>query len=132
VDQYPDYLERQEGPDGQYCDLLTRIPYDRQRTLELWLSRARSKNDQMDAALHALLWTDYAPAKGKHVLTGEWTDDVGMAGAEIVEKWRERAMELYNDWFAAAMPGPKESTRTGRRTGISVKSAEASETPEPR
>jgi hypothetical protein len=118
------YTEHQEGPDGQSCELLTRIPYDRQRMIETAMYRARSNVDRLDAAFRALLWS----ATVKDVLTGETTDDVDRAAAEVIQPWRVRAVELYNDWFKAAYPGPKGSSGTGRRTRSGAKTAPPSET----
>ena len=117
----PEYLERQEGPDGQHCDLLTRVPYDRQRMIEMAFARARSDVDRLDACFRGLLWGD---AVVKDALTGEQTADYDRAPAEVIQPWRIRAGELYNTWFAVAFPGPKGSTRTGRRTGSSAKPSE--------
>lgn len=108
----PEYVEHQEGPDGQYCDLLTRVPYPRQRVIEIAMSQARTTVDAMDAAFQGMLWS----CSVKDALTGEMTDDVDQAGAEVVQPWRVRAMELYNAWFKEAMPGPKGTSRTGSRT----------------
>lgn len=118
------YLERQDGPDGQFCELLTRVPYDRQRVIEVALAGSRSTLDRMDAALRAMLWT----CSVKDALTGEVTDDIVKAGAEVVQPWRIRAMELYNDWYKAAMPGPKGSARTDSRTPPSGKTPKPSAT----
>jgi hypothetical protein len=106
------YLERQEGPDGQWCDLLNRVPYDRQRMIETGLVNARSSRDQMDAALRGMFWR----CSVRDALTGEITDDLNRAGAEVVQPWRMRAMELYNDWYRDAFPGPKGSSRTASPT----------------
>ncbi len=119
-----EWLERQEGPDGQYADLLTRVPYDRQRAIEISLGRFQSELDQQDAALRGLLWE----ASVKDTLTGETTDDIGRAGAEVIQPWRIRAMELYNAWYKAAMPGPKGSAGTGHRTRRSGRKTSPSET----
>jgi hypothetical protein len=121
------YTERQEGPDGQHCDLLTRVPYDRQRMIETAMSRARTVRDQQDAALRGLLWE----ASVKDTLTGEMTSDVDRAGAEVIQPWRERAVELYNEWYAVAFPGPKGFSRTASRTPPSGKTRAPSETSEP-
>jgi hypothetical protein len=59
------------------------------------------------------------------------TTDVGRAAAEVIKPWRERAVQLYTDWYAQAFPGPKESTRTGRQRSTSTSRA-ASATSESR
>lgn len=112
-----EWLERQEGPDGQWCDLLKRVPYDRQRIIEVALTTARSVRDMDDAALRGMLWR----CSVKDTLTGEVSQDIGDAGAEVVEPWRKRAQELYNAWFKTAFPGPKGSSRTGSQTRRSGK-----------
>lgn len=113
MDEPTEFLETLEGPDGQKCRLLTRVPYDRQRIIERLMASARSNADRSDAALQGLLWdctvTDY--------LTGKETQDIGAASAAVIEPWRIRAVDLYNAWYAEAMPGPKGSTRTAPRTG---------------
>jgi hypothetical protein len=123
-----EYLERQEGPDGNTCELLTRVPYDRQRMIEQGLARARDNRDQMDACLRGLLWS----CDVVDVLTGEKTQDIDRAGAEIVQPWRKRAVDIYNGWYAEAFPGPKGSSRTGSRTPRSGKTLERSEMSAPR
>lgn len=126
-----EWLERQEGPDGQWCDLLTRIPYGVERRVEIGLSFARSQRDQMDAVLRALIAEDRDEkprCSVKDALTGEVCDDINRAAAEVIQPWRVRAMELYNAWFKAAMPGPKGSSRTGNRTPTSGKAKRASTT----
>lgn len=112
-----EWLERQEGPDGQWCDLLNRVPYDRQRIIEIELSKARSVRDMDDAALRGMLWA----CSVKNTLTGEQSEDISVASAAVVEPWRKRAQELYNDWYKTAFPGPKGSSRTGSRTQPSGK-----------
>lgn len=123
--EHPEYLEHQEGPDGQCCDLLTRVPYERQRALEINLRNGRNAQDQDDAALRAFLWRaadvdEYhvgCKPNVKHDLTGDFTDDLGKASLAVIQPWRERASELYNAWFEAAMPSQKKgSGRTGRST----------------
>lgn len=121
-----EWLERQEGPEGQWCDLLKRVPYDRQRMIEVGMRGGRSGADTMDAVLTGMLWE----CKVKDALTGEMTTDIQRAGAEIVQPWRTRAVELYNAWYAEAMPGPKGSPRTGSRTPRSGKKTPASATSE--
>jgi hypothetical protein len=119
-----EWLERQEGPDGQFCELLTRVPYDRQRMIERGIFDARSEADGQDAVLRGLLWT----MSVRDTLTGEMTDDIGKAAANVIEPWRERAVELYNAWYETAMPGPKGSSRTASRTRTSGKPTKPSET----
>lgn len=129
MDTHPEYLEHQEGPDGQHCDLLNRVPYDNQRKVEAAFAWARSPNDRLDAALRGMLWTpadvdEYhvgCKPRVKHMLTGEITDDLGAAGTDVVQPWRVRASELYNAWSEIAFPGPKGSSRTGNRTPTSGK-----------
>lgn len=130
--ELPEYLERQEGPDGQHCDLLNRVPYDRQRMIETAMIDAKTARDMADAAFRGLLWTEHEPAKVKDALTGEWSEDVDRAGAEVIEPWRNRAVELYNRWHKDAFPGPKGSPRTADRTRPSGRTAKASAISEPR
>jgi hypothetical protein len=122
-----DYIERQDGPDGQFCELLTRIPYDRHRMIEKALFDARSELDARDAALRGLLWS----VSVKDALTGAETADIDKAGAEVIEPWRKRAVELYNAWYESAFPGPKGSSRTASRTRTTGKTDRASETSAP-
>ncbi len=63
-----EWLERQEGPNGQYCDLLTRLPYERQRMIEALPPTSRPA-DIKDVVLRALLWD----AKVNDTLTGQPT-----------------------------------------------------------
>lgn len=107
-----EWLERQEGPDGQWCDLLKRVPYDRQRLIEMAMDRSRSVRDQQDSALRGMLWA----CQVRDVLTGDTTDDIDKASGEVVVPWRERAIVLANEWWKAAMPGPKGSSGTASRT----------------
>ena len=123
-----DYTETLEGSDGQTCELLTRVPYDRQRMIERGMFEAKSELDAQDIVFHGLLWT----AKVNDALTGEPTEDVDKAGAEVIDPWRQRAVELYNAWYAVAFPGPKGSSRTASRTRTSGKTAAPSETSAPR
>jgi len=122
-----DYTERQEGPDGQYCYLLTRVPYDVQRMIEAGMAVARTNNDRLDACFRGLLWGE---RNVKDTLTGEMTDDVDRAAAEVIQPWRVRAAELYNDWWKQAFPGPKGSPRKGSPTQSSGKAQPPSETSE--
>lgn len=123
-----EWLERQEGPEGQWCDLLKRVPYDRQRMIEVGLRDGRNALDAQDAALRGMLWA----CSVRDTLTGAMVDDIERAGAEVVQPWRLRAMELYNDWYKVAMPGPKGSARTVNRTQTSGKTSAPSETGAPR
>jgi hypothetical protein len=107
TDISPEFLERLEEPDGDLCVLLNRVPYDRQRVIEIALAEARSTADRLDAALRGMLWE----AKVKDYLTGEATDDPARANTAHVFKWRLRAMELYNAWYAEAFPDPKPRKR---------------------
>ena len=114
----PEYVEHQEGPDGQWCDLLIRIPYENQRVIEIGMSHARSNNDRLDAIFQGML----KGCEVKDYLTGEPSDDPMKAATEVIQPWRERAMELYNAWSAVAFPGPKGSPRKpGNRTPTSGK-----------
>ena len=122
-----DYTERQEGPDGQYCDLLTRVPYANQRMIEIGLSYARTNADRMDAALRGLL----VGCSVLHELTRERSDDLNDAAAEVVVPWRVRAMDLYNAWYKQAFPGPKETSRTDQSTPPSGKKTPRSATGAP-
>lgn len=119
-----DWIERQEGPDGQWCDLATRVGYGAQRRIEVTLALARTGTDAADAALRALV----EGCSVKDVFTGELTADIDRASAEVVEPWRRRAMELYNAWYKDAHPGPKGSSRTASQTPTSGKTKPASET----
>lgn len=119
-----DYLEKQDGPDGQTCELLTRIPYDRHRMIEKAFFEAKSEVDAQDALLRGMLWS----ASVKDTLTGETTDDIGRAATEVIDPWRQRAVELYNAWYAVAFPGPKGSSRTAYRIRTSAKKMSPSET----
>ncbi len=121
-----EWLERQEGPDGQYCELLTRIPYDRYRIMENGFWGVENTKAQNDVVFRAMIWE----ASVKDTLTGEMTDDVGKADAMLIDRWRDRAVQLYNKWNAAAMPGPKGSSRTDSRTPTSGRKPKASETSE--
>lgn len=121
----PEYVEHQDGPEGQFCDLLTRLPYDRQRMIEIALASAKTQRDMEDAALRGLLWS----ASVKHSLTGEMTDEFSVGAAEVIDPWRKRAVVLYNAWYEQAMPGPKGSTRKpGSLIQRSGKTAKASAT----
>ena len=106
------YTERQEGPDGQYCVLLTRVPYDRWLLIEAESHRDRNPATFTDVIFRALL----EEASVKNYLTGEDDFDVARADPALVTKWRERAFELYFEWKKAAMPGPKGTSGTGSRT----------------
>ncbi len=103
-----EWLERQEGPDGQYCDLLNRLPYDRERMVEQGMFKAESQLDGQDAVLRALAWS----VSVKDALTGKTTNDLDRAAAEVIDPWRKRAVELYNAWYLVAFPGPKGLTPT--------------------
>lgn len=119
-----EWLERQDGPDGQFCLLLNRVPYDRQRMIEVGTAGARTVRDNQDACLRGMLWE----ASVKDALTGELTDAIDRAGAEVIQPWRERAVVLYNEWYRKAYPGPKGSSRTDSRTPSSGKTPKASVT----
>lgn len=121
-----EWLERQEGPEGQWCDLATRVGYGAQRRIEIALARAQNATDMSDVALRGLL----EGCSVKDVFTGEPTEDIDRASAEVVEPWRRRAMELYNAWYKDAHPGPKGSSRTARQTKSSGKQMQASATGE--
>lgn len=89
------------------------------------MARARTTNDQADACFRGLLWS----IKARDILTGEMTDDPDAdIAAEVIQPWRMRAVDIYNEWYAAAFPGPKGSTGTGRRTRNTAKSSAPSET----
>lgn len=120
----PEYVEHQEGPDGQYCDLLTRVPYDRQRMIEIALRDGQTNGDAMDAILRGMMWE----CSVKNDLTGEMSDRVEWAGSAVVQPWRLRAVELYNAWYKVAFPGPKGLPRTGSPTRTSGKTGKASAT----
>jgi hypothetical protein len=112
-----DYLEKQEGPDGQTCELLTRLPYDRSRMIERGMFDAKSELDAKDAVLRGMIWT----CSVVDTLTGETTDDIDKAAAEVIDPWRDRAVELYNAWYKVSHPGPKGSSKTASRTRTSGK-----------
>jgi len=92
--------------------------------IEIGLREATTTADAMDAALRALL----AECSVRDADTGEMVHDIEKAGAEVVQPWRVRAMELYNAWHKDAFPGPKGSPRTGSRTPSSGKTPRASAT----
>ncbi len=122
-----EWLERQEGPNGQYCDLLTRLPYERQRMIEALPPTTRPA-DIKDACLRALLWE----AQVTDTLTGQMTGNIDRAAAQVIAPWRERAVELYNAWYAEAFPGPKDSTgKTGSQTPTTGRTSKRPETAEP-
>lgn len=108
----PTYVERQEGPDGQYCLLLNRVPYDVALAIDMVIDVERSTSRRADAILRNLTWE----CRVKDYLTGEMTADVGQADPYMVLEWRNRAVELWNEWRKAAKPGPKGSSRTASQT----------------
>lgn len=138
---HPAYLEHQEGPDGQHLDLLNRVLYDRQRVIEIGLRNARNTLDEYDAALRGMAWTAADVSEYKvgcvpavrHLLTDDMTEDLGKASAAVIQPWRVRASELYNEWYQATIPGPKGSTRKpGSPIPTSGKSTKAHATGGPR
>ena len=123
-----EYTERLEGPDGQFCVLLTRLPYERALLVERESIRESNLSVFANACLRAHLWeasvTDY--------LTGEDAGDDFMRGApEVITPWRERAVQLYVEWRKIAFPGPKGSPRTGRRTRSGDRAPSATTAPPP-
>lgn len=122
------YTEKQEGPDGQYCVLLTRVPYDIALDVDVVVETERAPSRRADAILRGLTWE----CSVINYLTGERTSDVGAADPYLVLEWRNRAVELWHEWKKVAAPGPKGSARTGSQTPSTDPSSEPSETSEPR
>jgi hypothetical protein len=96
--------------------------------IETGLARADNVRDQQDACLRGLMES----CSVLDVDTGERTANIGKASAAVVQPWRERAVDIYNEWYKEAFPGPKGSSRTGSRTPRSGKTLERSEISAPR
>ena len=105
------YVERVDLPNGQWADLLTRLPYERATMIVKAIAREGNTLPVFeDVVLRAHLWraklTNYlepdADALG--------ADGVGMADPETVDQLQTRAMELYIAWRKMARPKEAEAT----------------------
>ena len=123
------YTERLELPEGQWADLLTRLPTARAQIVLVAIAREQDirKKPLMtwdpvftDAVARAHL----VSARLKNYLhPDQWVgaDEYGLAAPEITDEIKVRATVLYAQWSADATPGPKEPSTTDSPTPTGAK-----------
>lgn len=95
------FTERQEGPDGQFCELYTRFTYDEMQRIE----EASVSRMNISAFADAVLKVAASEFMVFHARTGkENTTDIGVGNAAVTVPWRDRAVDLYLAWKEEAFP----------------------------
>jgi hypothetical protein len=128
------FTERLDLPDGQWAELLTRLPYDRQMAVEVATERDAAITGALadklapETAIRGATWAGWVDAVMRAVLwqahlrgylePDKWLDaaEVGQADPQVTDKIRLHAVKLYLEWRKAIDPGPKESSQSGTQT----------------